>query len=103
MNRLIWIFNVCKCVFEFSLMEFPGFTLLSLWLLTLYRPMDFSLKFDTDKSGWSIVYIGWSQVIISKNKYCISLMMDFVLPDSTDLDEMLCSAAFHLGLHCLPK
>ena len=28
--------------------------------------MDFSIKFDTVKSGWSIVYIEGSQVIISK-------------------------------------
>ena len=27
----------------------------------------------------------------------------FILANSTDSDEMLHSAAFHLGLHCLPK
>ena len=30
---------------------------LAQWLLTLLRPMEFSIKFDTVKSGWSIVYI----------------------------------------------
>ena len=34
--------------------------------LTLLGPMKFSIKFDTAKSGWSIVYIEGSQVIISK-------------------------------------
>ena len=33
--------------------------------LTLLRPMEFPIKFDTIKSGWSIVYIEGSQVIIS--------------------------------------
>ena len=32
--------------------------------LTLFRPTEFSIKFDTVMSGWSIVYIGGSQVII---------------------------------------
>ena len=38
---------------------------------SLLKPMEFSIKFDTVKSGWSIIYIEVSQVIISK-KYCIS-------------------------------
>ena len=32
--------------------------------------MEVTIKFDTEKSGWSIVYIEKSQVIISE-KYCI--------------------------------
>ena len=39
--------------------------------LTLFVPIEFSIKFDTVKSGWSILYIEGSQVIISK-KTCIS-------------------------------
>ena len=42
---------------------------------TLCRPIEFSIKFHTFKSGWSIVYIERSQVIISK-KYCISFSKD---------------------------
>ena len=42
---------------------------------TLFRPMDVSIKFVTVKSGWSIIYIEGSQVIISK-KYCIHLSED---------------------------
>ena len=34
--------------------------------LTLLGPIEFSIKFDTVKSGCSIIYIEGSQVIISK-------------------------------------
>ena len=33
----------------------------------------------------------------------LSLMIVFVLANSVDPDEMPHYAAFHLGLHCLPK
>ena len=39
--------------------------------LTLLGTMEFSIHLPTVKSGWSMVYIEGSQVIISK-KYCIS-------------------------------
>ena len=68
----------------------------------LKGPMEFSIKFDTVKSGWSIVYIEGSQVIISIN-YCISLKIFFVIANCVDPDEMQHYAAFHLGLHCFPK
>ena len=42
---------------------------------TLFVPMEFPIKFDTVMSGWSIVYIKGSQVIISK-KYYISFSDD---------------------------
>ena len=58
--------------------------------------MDFSIKFDAVKSGWSIVYIEGSQGIISQN-----LKIDFVLANSADPDEM--PHSYHLGLHCLPE
>ena len=49
------------------------------------------------------VYIEGSQVIFSK-KYCFCFFVNhFVLANSADPDEMLQYAAFHLGLHCLPK
>ena len=50
--------------------------------------MDFPIKLHTVKSGWSIVYIEGSQVIISKNIAFLSLTIDFVLADSADPDEM---------------
>ena len=47
----------------------------ALCLLTLFRPMEFSIKLHTIKSGWSIVYIEGSHVIIKK-KNCISFSED---------------------------
>ena len=39
-------------------------------------------------SGWSIVYIEGSRVIIFKNNVFLSLEIDFVLANSADPDEM---------------
>ena len=47
--------------------------------LTLFRAMEFSIRFDTVKSGWSIINIEESQVIISKES-CISFSEDQVCP-----------------------
>ena len=60
--------------------------------------------------GWFIVHIKGSQLRISKLR-CISVPKNSLyLGNSTDTDEMLHSAAFHLenaafylGLHCLAK
>ena len=38
-----------------------------------------------------------------KNIVFISLKLDFIFAKSAYPDEMLRNAAFHLGLHCLPK
>ena len=65
--------------------------------------MELPIKFDTVKSGWPIVYIEGSQAIISKNVIFLSLKIDFILANSADPDEMSPYAAFHLGLHGLPK
>ena len=62
--------------------------------------MEFSIKLDTVKSGWSMLYIEGSQVIISKIEF-ISPKVDFVLENSADPDEMPPYAALHLCLHCL--
>ena len=71
--------------------------------LTLCVPIEFPIKFDTVKSGWSIIYIEGPQVIISTKIVFLSLKIYFVLANSVDPDEMLQYAAFHLGLHCLSK
>ena len=55
--------------------------------------MEFSLKFDTVKSGWSIVDIEGSLVIISK-KYSISISV----PNST---KALCSISSVYQSTCL--
>ena len=54
-------------------------------------------------SGWSIVYIEGSPVLIFFLNVLISLKIDFVFANSANPDEMPHYAAFHLGLHCLPK
>ena len=59
------------------------------------------MKYDTVKSGWSIVYIEGLQVIISK-KYQTSFSEDCIFLNSTDPDEMPNNVAFHKGFHCLP-
>ena len=61
--------------------------------------MECSIKFDTVKAGWSIVYIKGSKVIISKNIIFLSMN----LANSADPDEMLLYATFHMGLHFLPE
>ena len=38
-----------------------------------------------------------------KNIVFLSLKMEFALGNGVDPDEMMHNAAFHLGLHCLPK
>ena len=67
--------------------------------LVLKGPMAFSIKFNTIKSGWSIVYIEANKVIITKNIDFLSLKINFVLANSVHPDEMPQYAAFHLGLH----
>ena len=65
--------------------------------------MNYSIRFDTVNLGWFIIYVEGSHVIISKNIVFRSLNVIFVLANSVDPDEMPYYAAFHLGLHCLPK
>ena len=56
--------------------------------------MEFPIKFDTVKSGWSNIYIEGSLVKISKNIVFLSLKIDFGLANSADPDEMSHYAAF---------
>ena len=44
-----------------------------------------------------------SQVEFSKFDVFLSLKVVFILANSADTDEMQHFAAFHMGLHCLPK
>ena len=70
-------------------------------ILTLFIPMEISIKFDTVKSGWSIVYIEGLLVITFKNIAFLSMKIKFVLANSAYHDEIPPCAVFHLGLHCL--
>ena len=66
--------------------------------------MGISIKLQTIKSGWSIVYFEGPKVIISKKDIVFHpLKIDFVLANSSGPDEMLHYAVFYLGLHCLSK
>ena len=61
-----------------------------------------SIELQKMKSGWSIVYTRWILVILPKN-VIIYLKIDNASANSAYPDEMSHDAAFHLGLHCLPK
>ena len=81
----------------------PGF---AMWFFVFFNPFKINgishIKFDTVKSGWSIVYIEGSQV--KNSPFFLSLKIIFVFTNSADSDEMPHHyATFHLGLHCLPK
>ena len=66
--------------------------------------MEIPIKFDTVMSGWSIIYIEGSQVIIYRKILgFFSPKIDFVLANSTDPDEMPHYAVFYRGLNCLLK
>ena len=62
-----------------------------------------SKKFDTIKSGWSVLYMEGLRMIISKTYSIPFSEIIFILANSVDPDTMPPYAAFHLGLHCLPK
>ena len=63
--------------------------------------MEFSIKFDTAKSRWPIIYFEGSQVMIHFFVF-LSLKIDLVLANIVDPGEMS-HATFHLGPHCLLK
>ena len=50
--------------------------------------MEFSIKYDTVKSGWSIVDIEGSQVIIKKKQHIFSVKIDFDFANSAEPDEI---------------
>ena len=65
-------------------------------MLTLFKPMDFSVKYGT------VVYFEGSQVIIYLKIVFRSLMIDFVKQTvQTLIKSRVMHAAFHLGPDCL--
>ena len=72
-------------------------------IITLYLLIDSSFWFDTINLEWFIVYIEGLHVIFCKQIVILSLKIIFVLANSVDPNEMPHNAAFHLGLHCMPK
>ena len=65
--------------------------------------MDFPVHIDTVSMGLPIMYFKRSQVEFLIYDVFLSLKVVFILVNSSDPDEMQHYAAFHLGLHCLPK
>ena len=67
--------------------------------------MDLPIHIDTISMGLPIVYFKGAQVEFSKLRCtCFSVPEGCLnLANSADSDEMQQYAAFHLGLHCLPK
>ena len=63
--------------------------------------MGFPIHDDTISIGLPILYFKGPQVEVSKND--ASLKVVLILANIADPDEMQHYAAFHLGLHCLPK
>ena len=49
------------------------------------------------------MYFNGSQVFFLYFDVFMSLEIVLILTNSADPDEMQCDAAFHMGLHCLPK
>ena len=65
--------------------------------------MDFPIHIDTIIMGLPIVYFKGSQIKFSELWSFLSLKIVLILANSADPNEMQHYAAFHLGLHCLPK
>ena len=71
--------------------------------LSLFILMDYAIHINTINMELSILYSKGLLVKISI-KWCISVPEDlFILANSENHDEMSAYAAFHLGVHCLPK
>ena len=49
------------------------------------------------------MYIKWSQVAFLNYDVFVPLKVVLIFANSADPDEMQHHAAFHLGVHCLPK
>ena len=62
---------------------------------TLLRPMKFSIKFDTVKSSWSVVYTEGLEVIIFKTIYIFFSLWRLTLQRQTEQTQMKCSIMWH--------
>ena len=65
--------------------------------------LDFPIHIDTISMGLSIAYFKGSLVDFLNYNVFLSLMIVLVLENSAGPGEMQHYAAFHQGLHCLPK
>ena len=67
--------------------------------------MDSSFWLDAINLGWSYTYLMVSGYNFQKilYSYCLNMKIVSTFTNSVDFDEKMHYAAFHLGLHCLPK
>ena len=65
--------------------------------------MDFPINIDTISMGPSIFPLRDHRYNFLNDNLDLSLQVVLILANSADSDEMQHYAAFHLGLHCLPK
>ena len=66
--------------------------------------MNFPIQINANRIGLSIIYFKWVIGRNFKKNYLLkSLNIVCILANSAGPDEMPRFAAFHLGLHCLPK
>ena len=73
-------------------------------LITLCILLDFAIHIERISQELSILYFKRSRVEFSQYMYDVFLtLIVLILANSADPDEMQHNAAFHQGLHCLPK
>ena len=65
--------------------------------------MDIPIHIDTISMGLPILYFKGSQEEVSKFSCIFFPDVVLILANSADPNEKQHHAAFHLGLHCLPK
>ena len=65
--------------------------------------MEFSIKVVQLSQDDPLYILRGHRLRFPKTIVFLSLNINFVIANSADLDEMPHYAAFHLGLHCLPK
>ena len=64
--------------------------------------MDFPIHVDRISIGMSFLYFKRFHEKVLNHDAFLSLKITFILANSAETDEMP-RAAFHMGLHCLPK
>ena len=73
------------------------------YILTRFILMDYHIHIETISMEFSFCILRGYQSKFQEHDVFPSLKIVFILSNIADPDEMLPYAAFHLGLHCLPK
>ena len=72
-------------------------------IITLFRPMEFSIKFDTVRQECILYILRGHRLYFPNNIIFLSLKIYYTFGNSADPDEMPHHAALQLNLHCLLK